>query len=474
MLSLAGLLVARTRRLTLFYAGTAALYVGLAFGSGTPLYDLYSRLPGGAAFRQPSRLLWVTSFCLAPLTALGVEAIAAQSAAARLWRVPPAIAVTALPLLVLWWLTPNGLHPVEWAAAGLVCAVSGAAAWPLRGAARWAPAALAGALVLQLGLGPYASTVRLVRSLPDASATQAVFAALQPSVGPEDRVYLMTDRGYAFMQKSASLYRLPSVLDYEPLASRRFAEFSVMLRGGGQMRSLNDFNLRGPQLPDGFSRRLFDLSAARYVIAAARYRPDLERIRPPLRPLETRAPLLVYENPERLPRAFYVPRIAVAADSAALLERLAAGEDDLRQVAFVEETPSSGFLGEPGAADGAAVAFARNDAEDVALAVDAPRRGFVVLSDQYLPGWSATVDGRPVAIQRANYAFRLVEVPAGRSTVAFRYAPRSLRWGAGLSAVGAIALAALLLFPGRKALALHGAVPVCVGDRRNNVSDREA
>jgi len=50
-------------------------------------------------------------------------------------------------------------------------------------------------------------------------------------------------------------------------------------------------------------------------------------------------------------------------------------------------------------------------------------RGFLVLSDQYFPGWFASVNGRSAPIQRANYAFRLVEVPAGQSTVEFWYSP---------------------------------------------------
>lgn len=82
--------------------------------------------------------------------------------------------------------------------------------------------------------------------------------------------------------------------------------------------------------------------------------------------------------------------------------------------------------------------------EHLLLRVDAPERGFLFLSDQYLPGWRATIDGRPTAIIRANYAFRLVEVPRGRSLVEFRYAPASVRIGAAVSGATVIALAMFL------------------------------
>jgi uncharacterized membrane protein YfhO len=67
-----------------------------------------------------------------------------------------------------------------------------------------------------------------------------------------------------------------------------------------------------------------------------------------------------------------------------------------------------------------------------------------VLSDQYFPGWRATVDGAPASIVRANYAFRLVEVPRGRSVVEFRYAPASVPIGAAVSGATLVGLAVLL------------------------------
>jgi uncharacterized membrane protein YfhO len=45
------------------------------------------------------------------------------------------------------------------------------------------------------------------------------------------------------------------------------------------------------------------------------------------------------------------------------------------------------------------------------------------------------VNGDEVSIARANYAFRLIEVPAGRSRVELRYRPASVVLGAALSGV---------------------------------------
>jgi uncharacterized membrane protein YfhO len=64
-----------------------------------------------------------------------------------------------------------------------------------------------------------------------------------------------------------------------------------------------------------------------------------------------------------------------------------------------------------------------------------------VLTDTFYPGWTASVDGSPQPILRANYLFRAVRLPAGDHRVTFVYAPRSFAWGAGI----ALTTAALLI-----------------------------
>lgn len=72
----------------------------------------------------------------------------------------------------------------------------------------------------------------------------------------------------------------------------------------------------------------------------------------------------------------------------------------------------------------------------------------MVLSDAACPGWAAYVDGRKRAIAAANFALRAVAVSEEDREAEFVYAPRSFKWGAGVSlaalaAVFAIAAAAV-------------------------------
>jgi hypothetical protein len=81
----------------------------------------------------------------------------------------------------------------------------------------------------------------------------------------------------------------------------------------------------------------------------------------------------------------------------------------------------------------------------VVLDVDAPRASRAVLTDTWAPGWRAEVDGRDVAIDRFEGAFRAVAVDAGRHRVVMTYRPRAVLWGAIVAALGTIAAIVLAL-----------------------------
>ena len=82
--------------------------------------------------------------------------------------------------------------------------------------------------------------------------------------------------------------------------------------------------------------------------------------------------------------------------------------------------------------------------------------GHLVLADVYFPGWTATVDGVPTTVLRANGLFRAVELGPGEHTVVFSYRPLSVRVGGLLTAISMavlLALAGLALTSGRRGAA---------------------
>jgi uncharacterized membrane protein YfhO len=66
-----------------------------------------------------------------------------------------------------------------------------------------------------------------------------------------------------------------------------------------------------------------------------------------------------------------------------------------------------------------------------------------VLLDAWAPGWTATVDGAPATIERADLAARAVRISAGTHRIAFRYRAPGLRLGAAVSVLAWLNLLAL-------------------------------
>ncbi len=67
--------------------------------------------------------------------------------------------------------------------------------------------------------------------------------------------------------------------------------------------------------------------------------------------------------------------------------------------------------------------------ERVVVETDAVMPSYLVLSDTFDPGWSATVDRRPAPIRPAYLAFRAVLLPEGKHTVVFQYSPAGFGLG---------------------------------------------
>jgi hypothetical protein len=144
----------------------------------------------------------------------------------------------------------------------------------------------------------------------------------------------------------------------------------------------------------------------------------------------------IYQNLESLPRAYLVNQALLAEDDDAALALLSAPDfDPARAVVLLRDEwtgppPAGGDL----AANGT-IAVRRYEPEMVEMVVQTEQPAVLVLSDTWYPGWTATVDGEPAPILRANTLFRALALEAGRHEVVLRFQPQSLRTGALISAV---------------------------------------
>ena len=422
--------------LALFHLSVTVLYACLSLGPNGWLYPWYAVLPLGSAFRMPQRFLWVCGYSLAVLVAFGVDELrrraAHPSARARSWAL-----IWMLPGAALFFVAVRRAPTAyEWASMAALVVAGGFIVWRVHCAL---PVFIVTAVVI-VNLILASRLVFLGLAPGDIYNTNAnAFVALRARLTPQDRVMIVGKHAdLGMLPKSAALFRVPSIYDYEPQVSRAYAEYFTFLRTNAAMQSINEwyYPLTGA-LPKTFVPRLFNLTAARYVLAGAGTERDFGRA-PSWRIVERGKRWAIFENPDALPRARFVPRIEVTAADA-VLPKLAADGVPLDRVALLVASPRSGFLGSDPDATGTASVL-ENRAERVVVQVDATARGFLLLADQFAPGWEARVNGKPAELMRANHAFRLVEVPAGHSEVEFRYRPRSVYIGAVISLATLVAL----------------------------------
>jgi len=142
-----------------------------------------------------------------------------------------------------------------------------------------------------------------------------------------------------------------------------------------------------------------------------------------------------------LPRFLFSSDYRVVAPSAALD---AIAESNAREI-VLESQP--GFDDAPNDPSDPDVRIERAHRNSVTVVVETPRPGLVYDSDSFFEGWTATRNGVPVEILPANYAFRAVPVPAGRSRIEFRYWPPGLTMGLWISALSALVLAGTVVRP---------------------------
>jgi hypothetical protein len=138
----------------------------------------------------------------------------------------------------------------------------------------------------------------------------------------------------------------------------------------------------------------------------------------------------VYENKDAFPRAWLVHQTVTEPSDDAVFSRIDKPGIDLHTAAIVQ-APLPRAL--EAAGTGESVRFRSYEADRMSLDVSAGGTGLLVLSEVYYPGWRATVNGRPAAIQKVDGALRGVIVPGGLSRVQMEYVPVSFYVGAGLS-----------------------------------------
>ena len=252
--------------------------------------------------------------------------------------------------------------------------------------------------------------------------------------------------------------RVPQLSGYENLLSVRQAVLSAAIHSERTVPvRLPQPQFAPGQLPQG----LLEALAVRYLVLSrdALKKPHLDmHLWRPLDAGPSTGPMQVWVNSRAQPRAYLVPT-ARTVGSAAAWETVAAPSFNPRRTVVVEDVDSR-FRGNDGSGAGEEEqqatshdtpgrAWLTSDRpQRVAIAVEAATDAWLVLADAWFPGWTATLDGTPAPVLRANYLVRAVAVPAGRHEVVFSYDPPGYATGRTVSGIAWGVLGAALVLAG--------------------------
>ena len=131
--------------------------------------------------------------------------------------------------------------------------------------------------------------------------------------------------------------------------------------------------------------------------------------------------IFAYENLNVLPRVYGVTKLKATDTINDLRVNLYAFQKDPHREAAVSSKDLK-EIGKTDFSDGK-VKILKYSPNIVSIEADFNGAGFLVLSDQFYPGWKAYIDGKQTKIYKTNGVLRGIVVPPGGHEVIFRYSP---------------------------------------------------
>lgn len=424
---------------------------GLLLAAGTPLCAaFYYGVPGYRQFHATARALCLLCLALAGLAAFGVDRLLEASAGDAVERnralrtvawtsvgvaIAALVAFPGMGLLVPTLLTDHwfgyevaglmrslGLVGASALVAVVVVRCAACGGWP-GGAARWSLPVVAAVDVLltMAAFNPVADPAML--GYP--TATTDFLATTSP-----DRVVSLEDpqRGI----KSRIVPNMNAVVGYREAQGadslhwdryHRLMECVALSMLPGQKQAFADPNT--VRLP-GVTNRVLDLLNVRYATthpSAPLHAPGWTRV--------LDAELTVWRSDHAFGPVWIVGRTRSARSPGEALRLVMDPSVDLHTEAVVEgAVPTMDAR-----AAGGSARVVRFDPHRIAVDTHAVAPGLLVLSEIGMPGWHASVDGRPAQIVLSDYVLRSVPIPAGDHRVELVYRPASYYVGLYLTAL---------------------------------------
>jgi hypothetical protein len=450
------------RRLIWFWTGAVIVATLWAMGSDTPFYRIpYALIPGTKFFRAPNSVFFVGSLGLGVLAAAGVDHVVDRAVSKK---------------YLYGWLGFGAVIALL-ASAGILTSFAESLAQE-----QMIDRAIANSLDLMTGawrsFAFVIATVALVLfvqrgKIPVKAGAWALSALAAFDLWTILRLY------WVFSPPAAQLFASDPTIDYMKRESQPGRVIAVplapigvrdpILEGDALMvhRVRNVLGYHGNQLgrynnllerQEGYRQivnpNVWQLLNARFLLTNSdtpeQLFPGAARVAGPVQDASGVTQFL-YRLPGDNPYAWIVPIIVKAPDEAVLGTVLDRRFDVRRAALFDTSAPVTGVanvtaLPEPLAIAASVKRYAPGGVA-IHLASPAPRGSALIVSENYFPGWQATVSGKPAVIGRADYSLIGVQLPEGATDVDLSFTSPAYQKGKLITLI-ALAVALLLIGTG--------------------------
>jgi len=444
------------RSFTRFWIGTGIIALLWSLGEFTPFYHLvYAIVPGTKFFRAPSTMMFVMAFAVAVLAALGAERVAAGKVTKR-YAIGWLVGAGVVLLLGVTGALTNAAQAL---------AMPGRADAAIDNGRQIAFGAIRSFAAVAIGAGLLLALVR--GSLKPLAAAYALAGLVMVDLWSVEQMY------WRFSAPASVLFASDAITDYinkqdQPVrvlaleTAPGAAYHDPVLGRDGLMphRIRTVLGYHGNELgrydqllgkEEGYRQianpQAWRLLNLKYLItnSGSAAIPGSKQLLGPVRDAAGTENWL-YELPGDAPYAWVTPAIMKGADEAVMATILDPRFDAGRLALFEPDAPvTAQQLAKMPEPSGVSVKVITYEPGHVAMELDkpAPAGSALIASENYYPGWSATVDGKPAAIGRADFVLMGVALPAGARKVELQFASPSFQKGKVITLIAiALALAA--------------------------------
>ena len=255
----------------------------------------------------------------------------------------------------------------------------------------------------------------------------------------EPKQYYHQDNVIEFLRSQPGTFRI----DFrEPSYPRSTGEVFRLetINGSGITQLKQFFDLLSLEARPG--GRISDLFNVKYIVS--REELQLPKV------FESKG-TFVYENPDCFPRAWLVDRVTYEESLEKVLVKIQEPSFDPHHTALIEHhldallNPWEKTLPDDETLSGSSlqeipVHFTRESPNRFVVEAQAARHFFLVVSENWYPGWTAKVNGTPQPLMRANGALMGVFLNPGPSKVEFSFRPRHFYWALSLTMISLLTL----------------------------------